>query len=211
MKNKIKMMFLAIVGTLGLSAQAGATLVTINFTADNVVAPSGLCSDSNCLAGVEWELIGPVPNRENWQAADSVTIDLGPGTYWFTWYVNNDGAGSASNPAGLLAEILWSGNANYSSSGWEVTTDPGDTTSWVAATSYGANGGANIWTSVNGGPVAGISTNAEWLWTSNNFNAEMDGFAAIRTSITVPEPGTIALFGLGLIGLGLGRRRSNQA
>src|SRR6056297_1699231 len=128
---------------LALLLSAQADLITINFTADNIVGTSGLCNDSSCLGGQEWDSLGSVPNRDDWRKPDSVTVDLDPGTYWFVWYVYNDGAGGNRNPAGLLAEILSDDFSNYSSSGWEVTTDQ---VNWMSATEYGLNGGNNIWT-----------------------------------------------------------------
>ena len=136
---------------------------------------------------------------------------LGAGTHYFVWYVDNVGTGSSTNPAGLLAEILWGSQAKYSSTSWEVTTDVGDPSSWVAASEYGLNGGANIWTANLGSAVGGISTSARWLWTDSNFSSSMDQFAAIRTSITVPEPGTLVLLGIGLIGFGATRRKRRAA
>ena len=105
------------------------------------------------------------------------------------------------------AEILWDGNANYSSSDWEIYNAVNG--NFLAyATEYGFNGASNIWTNVNGGAaVSGISTNANWIYTANNFEFA-DEYAWIRTSITVvPEPSIIALFGLGLLGLGFARRK----
>lgn len=197
---------------LGLATSAYAIPVTVNMTADNAITSGGLCGDASCTAGINWGLLGPLTNGTDWRAADTVALDLGPGTYYFAWQVENLGSPGSGNPAGLLAEILWDGQANVSSSAWEVySLESG--ASIASATEYGLNGGANVWTSANGGAIAGISTDANWIYSANNF-ADADPSVWIRTSISiraVPEPGVLGLSVFGLlatIGLAFRRRRA---
>lgn len=195
----------------GVMASAHAVPVTINMTADNIVNNGGLCFDASCVTGAGWSaLSGSLPNMSNWTQSDSLTIDLDAGTHYFAWQITNSGPASSSNPAALLAEILWDGNANYSSAGWEIYNQADG--SFIAnATEYGLNGAPNIWTTNNGGAVAGISTSANWIYTANNF-ASADASAWIRTSITIasaPEPGVLGLLGIGLLGLAYSRRKYN--
>ena len=210
LRSKYLKMTAAILLIFGFGA-AHATLVTVNMTADNTLSTvaGGLCADSNCTGGTVWSVFGSTSNFNNWQQSNSIDLNLGPGTYYFAWNVFNFPNPSTGNPAALLAEILWDGNANYSSSDWEVFN--GSTGAFIEnATEYGLNGGNNIWNNVNGGPVSGISGNANWIYTSSNF-ANADPSAWIRTSITVPEPATLTLFGLGLLGIGFTRRRRQLA
>lgn len=211
MKKYLYRLFAGLVLTGGFMTSVHAIPVTINMTADNIASVGGLCADASCQSNTGWNALNGGPlgsDRRNWMRPSSLTIDLGPGTYYFAWRVRNVGGRSPYNPAGLLAEILWDGNANYSSSGWEVFNR--NTGVFLAnATDYGLNGGANIWTNVNRGPIAGISTNASWIYTANNF-ANADRSAWFRTSITitsVSEPAVLGLFGIGLIGLAMARRK----
>jgi hypothetical protein len=193
--------------TLMGAGSAQALPVTINYTADNLVLDFGVCLNLGCSPLVDagdWSILLPKgPNAGNWTNADSITFDLGPGTYDIGFVARNSGTPNGGNPAGLLAEILWDGNENLSSSNWDVTTNG---VNYVAATEWAQNG-SGIW----GGNLLGeISSNAKWLWTANNFNGLTDAVAGFRTTITVgnvPEPSIIALFGLGLLGLGFARRR----
>lgn len=211
MRKYLCLLTTALILASGFMTSAHAIPVTINMTADNIVA-GGLCSDASCRNRTNWSSLngGSLGNsRRDWTQADSLTINLDEGTYHFAWRVRNTGRGAQYNPAGLLAEILWDGNANYSSSDWEVFNRR--TGAFRAnATDYGLNGGNNIWSTVNGGPVAGISTNASWIYTANNFD-NANRSAWFRTSITiasVSEPGILGLLGIGLIGLAIARRKS---
>jgi hypothetical protein len=191
------------------SAAANADEITLTFTGDNITQMA-LCDSLECdtLA----EIFDLTANWNDWTQADSISLDLGPGTYSFIWYATNDGAPGSGNPAGFLAEVSWQGNVNSSSSAWDVSANYLDTASWSAATQWGSNGGDNIWGNNLGGAVAGISTNANWLWNEDNFANLRNETLYFRTTIkVVPEPGVLALFGLGLVGIGFARRarRSN--
>ncbi len=91
---------------------------------------------------------------------------------------------------------------------------PPSSLSWTAPTGtpvvLGVNGGSNIWDSVNGGPVGGISTNAYWIWSPTDPSGE----AFFQTSVTmsaIPELSTWAMMLAGFAGLGFaGYRRSRR-
>lgn len=203
----LKTALLALSLTL-MAAGAQAMMVTATFTVDNAhnAFDGGLCLDSSCTGGIAWENYGALPNIGNWQQADSVTMDLGAGTHWFRWSAVNSGTGGEGNPAGLLAELSWNGMTNSSSSAWDVSLDGSN---WTAATEWAQNGGG-IWGGVHGGPISGISTNANWLWSDSNFNSSMPARTFFRTSITIaalPEPGTLSLLAFGLAAIAWTRRR----
>lgn len=189
--------------TLTFSAGAYAVPVTIDFTADNIVVRGTLCDNSDCIGGFDDFTDGSEPNLNDWTNADTVVLDLAPGTYTIAFIAENltDPAPSAGNPAGFLAQILWQGFSNLSSSAWDVSLDG---FAWSSATEWEQNG-SGIWGS---NLIGEISSDAYWIWDDVNFNSDTINLVAFRTSITVvPEPGTLGLFGLGLLGLGIARRR----
>ena len=185
-------------------AFALAVPVTINMTGDNLIGNGGRCFDATCMDGTVWDVLNggnPLLNDGEWPFSDSIVVDLGAGTHYFAWSVTDSGG-----PEGLLAEILWEGNANRSGAHWEVF-DLATGALIESATELGANNAHPIW-----GTIAGISNDAQWIWDSNG-----DGGANsvwIRTSITirgnnaVPEPGTLSLVAASLLGLSIRRRRN---
>lgn len=204
---------LLVIVTLTFSASAFAVPVTIDYTADNAVLTGGICVDAECTQVIglaDFATIfadGSEPNADDWTNADTVVLDLAPGTYGFAFIAENftDPAPSSTNPAGFLAQILWQGFSNVTSSAWEVTVDG---VTWTSATEWAQNG-TGIW----GGNLLGeISSDAYWLWNDVNFSSDTLPSVSFRTSITVvPEPGTLGLLGLGLLGLGIVRRRRVSA
>jgi hypothetical protein len=186
----------------------------IAFTADNVVNFWGVQPDNAAEIDLTNENDG---NWSDWRTASTHNVEIGGSDlYSFIWEIENFGNPSSSNPGGFLASIQDNGGSDpvefaqgsfETSSSWLVSTDR---VNWVAAAQYGANNGATIWTNNNGGnPVSGISDTAQWIWTDTNF-ADSPESVYVRVDIgqtPVPEPGTIALLGLGLAGMLTLRKR----
>lgn len=204
---------------------ASADPVTFTYSADNSVIGGWYITDGGSPTPIP-----SLPAATSWTTASTFTLDLAPApshSYQIIWQVVNDDPPlyrnpAAFNPGGFLAQIttpspLFKGDW-LSSSAWEVAfvpnlNQPGDfnSLSWVTATEYGANNNTGtIWDQVNGGPIAGISGSAQWIWTAANF-ADMGApglkdSVFIKTTMTdppnsVPEPSTLLLISSGLISL----------
>lgn len=180
---KIISAVLVIVGSL---STANATLVTVSMTADNKLS-GGICTDASCQSlSTNWSDLGTVSNANSWTRSDSISFDLMPGVYNFAWLVENTGNASNGNPAALLVDILSDGNTIFSSNAWEVfDVSNGDLI--ANATEYGQNGEAGvIWTNANRGTISGISTDANWVYSANNF-ANAERFTWLRTSFEIEQ------------------------
>ena len=228
MKKLTLTTFLSILALLAVAiVPASADPITFTYSGDNSVIGGWYLTDGGSPTPIP-----SLPAATSWQTASTFTLNLTPDplhSYQIIWQVVNDDPSlnrnpSEFNPGGFLAQIatpspLFKGDW-LSSSAWEVAfvpnlNQPGDLSSlslsWVTATQYGANDNSGtIWNQVNGGPIAGISGSAQWIWTAANFaNEGAPGFmdsVFIKTTMTdppssVPEPSTLLLISSGLISL----------
>ena len=218
---------------LGLAAPASAhasSMLDLNVTADNQF--SIYLSNDNSVLGT---LIG---SGNTWQSSYNFSVALLPGnnyiqvigTNWTPenglWSSPGTPNGTGDNPNAFLGSfnIVGSGYV-FANSTTTMSTNPTDwsgipvtSATWVLPTgptqSFGLNGGSNIWASVLGGPVLGISTSADWIWSLPD-NAQYADLSAeifnTSESRAAPLPAALPLFatGLGLMGL-LGWRRKRK-
>ncbi len=208
MSKKLFVGLVTSVFLIGIVSFVNATPVTFTFTADNEIEVIQVRDN-----GLIDKTTAPGTNSANWRIADTWVSNLAAGDYWAVFEIENFGNFSNGNPAAFLGQIDTGSEVIVSSASWQIKFNDGS--SWGnfgSTTEYGSNGGTNIWTNVNGGnPIAGIASNAQWIWGANNFSNGDFADAKVRTRFTVapvPEPTTMLLFGTGIAGLvGMRRKR----
>ncbi|MBI5836592.1 MAG: hypothetical protein HZB25_05050 [Candidatus Eisenbacteria bacterium] len=168
-------------------------------------------------------------NWDNWHYADVFGFSLAPGEERnLVFHVHDHwGLNGDENPGAFLAQLdiapgsglMWeTGGATLltNTNDWlYALSDPlaGPATwytphsGWASSrpmTSGVQTNAASIWKHTNGGPIAGIADDAQWIWSLENFTVEAPTdvwFKLNRSVAPVPETGSGWLVGFGLAGL----------
>lgn len=180
---------------LAITSTAKAGLIEGNLNVDN--KHTVYISTADNVEGVA------VSSYYGWQHTDSFSAALTTGVDYFLHIKASNDYG----PAAFLGDFSLDGSEHVFANGLDtITTNTVDwsvsNSGWggyTTATGYGTNG-VNPW-----GFQSGVDSSAQWVWSSSVSSLQSTYFTVAIKAVDVPEPTSLAIFGLALFALA-GRR-----
>ena len=188
------------------------SLFVVNFSQ---IAHAGLLTGALNVDNQHWVYLSTDDNTQgnllssgsNWALTETFSTNLVAGTDYFLHIRGKN----ATNISGFLGEFNLTGSEHLFSndldkvltntSDWQVSTSGWN--NYVNASMVNGTNGVAPWFN-----IAGVDSSATWIWTTDAQNDNQVYFSLAITATDVPEPSTLAIFALAL--MGLASRRANK-